>query len=275
MGIEMTTTDPPHSHELTTGRSVLLNITPSSGTERQSSVHTSRVGGESDHQHQSSSSSMSMAGGATDEADIIPSRNPTNNTAYANWRCDGDNVSSGIDNTSTSTVSRDNSNNNAVDDIAWRIIWVILQAWFIIWLLFAIIILFTEILSPQHSQKKKVRNTNTKAILSAEDEQLFLEISENIISSCSYSNLDSETGREECHALCHNHMCCFINDEDAAFQSHKYGCVDDPNKMCAAYAGCESLVLSEDDAIIYDADGVIVFGMGDNNQDDDATNNNN
>mmetsp|Transcript_1539 Transcript_1539/g.2481 ORF Transcript_1539/g.2481 Transcript_1539/m.2481 type:complete len:254 (-) Transcript_1539:46-807(-) len=51
-------------------------------------------------------------------------------------------------------------------------------------------------------------------------------------------------------------MCCF-NDED------NFGCSDKPEKMCAAYAGCESLIVSEDDAIIYDADGVDVFGIGD------------
>ena len=56
-------------------------------------------------------------------------------------------------------------------------------------------------------------------------------------------------------------MCCFIDDDnsDAEFESHRYGCANDPNKMCAAYAGCESLVVAEDDAIIYDADGVDVF----------------
>jgi len=107
-------------------------------------------GGDKSNPRQSNhQSSLSVdVGGATDKAEIIPSRNQTHNTSYTNWRCDRDNVSSGIENTNTNTVSRDTSNNNVVDDIAWKIIWVILQAWCIIWLLFAIIIIFTEISSP-------------------------------------------------------------------------------------------------------------------------------
>ena len=68
-------------------------------------------------------------------------------------------------------------------------------------------------------------------------------------------------------------MCCFIDESDAnaQFEVHKYSCLNDPNKMCAAYAGCESLVVAEDDAIIYNANGIDVFGKK-NTTDESMTN---
>ncbi|KAL7535028.1 hypothetical protein ACHAXR_006219 [Thalassiosira sp. AJA248-18] len=187
--------------------------------------------------------------------------NLPNNNAYENWRVDGESIG----NTTNNNRNNNNSKNDTGDELAWKIITVVLKGWFIIWILFAFLVISAEIFSPNN--KTKVHGT--KNIVTVEDEQLYLEISENIISACSYSNLDTEGGREECQALCQNHMCCFIEeDEDAQFQLHSYGCQSDAEKMCAAYAGCESLVVSEDDAIIYDADGVDVFAA--DGDDDDA-----
>ena len=157
--------------------------------------------------------------------------------------------------------SNNSTNHVAGDEIAWKIISIV-KGWCIIWVLFAVIVISSELFSStKNSTTTKQLQQQTKNIVTVEDEQLFLEISENIVSACSYSNLDTEAGREECQQHCHNHMCCFIDDDnsDAEFESHRYGCANDPEKMCAAYAGCESLVVAEDDAIIYDADGVDVF----------------
>ena len=165
--------------------------------------------------------------------------------AYDNWTCDNEAVTS---------ANRDirNNHNDGGDEIAWKIIKGILSGWCAIWILFAIIIIAAEVTSPKTPHRPNMYTL----MVSEADEQTFLTISENIVSKCAYSKLETETGREECQSLCHQHMCCF-NDED------NFGCSDKPEKMCAAYAGCESLIVSEDDAIIYDADGVDVFGIGD------------
>lgn len=55
-------------------------------------------------------------------------------------------------------------------------------------------------------------------------------------------------------------MCCFVDDDGSGGGG---GCANDPRKTCAAYAGCQSLVISEEDAIIYDANGVDVFRVDD------------
>jgi len=172
----------------------------------------------------------------------------------------------------------DNINNIASsgDEIAWRkIISTVLKGWCIIWVLFAILIISAELFSSNgNSGSRHYNNVSTKNIvIKIEDEQTFLEIAENVTSKCSYTNLKIERGREECQQLCFNHMCCFIDgsDADAQFEVHKYSCANDANKMCAAYAGCESLVVAEDDAIIYNANGVDVFEKK-NTTDESTTN---
>ena len=139
------------------------------------------------------------------------------------------------------------------DDVVWKIIKGILSAWCAIWVLFAIMIIAADVSATK--APSRMSNANIALTVTGEEEQTFLTVSENLVRKCSYSNLDSETGREECQKLCHNHMCCFNEDD--------FGCSNVPEKMCAAYAGCESLIVSEDDAIIYDIDGVDVFGIGD------------
>jgi len=86
------------------------------------------------------------------------------------------------------------------------------------------------------------------------DEQILMIISEQIITTCSTQNLITEEGRGECQTLCHGHMCCFMDDEDyddilveiaETLESEgrkSYGCANDPEKMCAVFAGCEALV---------------------------------
>eukprot|EP00984_Skeletonema_dohrnii_P037439 scaffold39517_cov150-Skeletonema_dohrnii-CCMP3373.AAC.2 len=165
--------------------------------------------------------------------------------AYDNWTCDNETV------TSANRDIRSNHNDGG-DEIAWKIIKGILSGWCAIWILFAIIIIAAEVTSPKTPHRPNMYTL----MVSEADEQTFLTISENVVSKCAYSKLETESGREECQLLCQNHMCCF-NDEDS------FGCSDKPEKMCAAYAGCESLIVSEDDAIIYDADGADVFGIGD------------
>lgn len=169
---------------------------------------------------------------------------PAITNAYNNWTSDNENC--------PSTNNTRISHNDNGDEIVWKIIKGILTGWCLIWILFAIIIVAAELTSPKASNRNS--NKNIVLTVSEEDEQSFLTISEKVVHKCSYSNLDTETGREECQSLCHQHMCCFNEDN--------FGCSDKPEKMCAAYAGCEALVVSEDDAIIYDASGVDVFGIG-------------
>ena len=176
---------------------------------------------------------------------------PSITNVYDNWTCcDNETVTSG---SRGNNHSSRNNNDDGGDEIAWKIIKGVLQGWLIIWVLFAIIIVAAEVTSPKTPHRV---STKYSLMLTKEDEQSFLTLSEKIVSKCSYLNLDTETGREECQSLCHQHMCCF-NDEN------NFGCSDNPVKICAAYAGCGSLLISEDDAIIYDADGVDVFGIGD------------
>lgn len=177
---------------------------------------------------------------------------PAITNAYDNWMCDNENVST------TSHNNKNNPNDSTGDEIAWKIIKGILSGWCVIWVLFAFIIIVAEITSSPNN-----RSDVYTLMVTEKDEQSFLEISEHIVSKCAYSKLETETGREECQLLCRKHMCCF-NDED------NFGCAENPEKMCAAYAGCESLIVSEDDAIIYDADGVDVFGVGDGDATSDS-----
>ena len=155
-------------------------------------------------------------------------------------------------------IDRDNIDNAArndpSDDISWKIIKRILQGWCIIWVLFACIVVAAELRKTSHHLSAK--NNKIALTITEENEQLFLTISEEIVTKCSYTNLDTEPGREECQSLCHQHMCCF-NDET------NFGCASNLEKICPAYAGCESLIITEDDAIIYNADGVDVFGVDD------------
>lgn len=171
----------------------------------------------------------------------------------------------------------DNINNIATsgDEIAWKIISIVLKGWCIIWVLFAILIISAELFSSNSNSGSNHDVSTKNIIIKIEDEQTFLEIAENVTSKCSYTNLNTEIGREECQELCFNHMCCFIDesDADAQFEVHKYSCATDPNKMCAAYAGCESLVIAEDDAIIYNANGVDVFGKKKKNTTDESMTN--
>lgn len=200
-------------------------------------------------------SSSSQWGGPKIHKEKLRKLPPAITNAYDNWMCDNENVSTA----NHSNIRNNNPNDSTGDEIAWKIIKGILSGWCAIWILFAIIIIVAELTS------SPINRSNVYTLMVTEkDEQSFLEISEHVVSKCAYSKLGTETGREECQLLCRSHMCCF-NDED------NFGCAENPEKMCAAYAGCESLIVSEDDAIIYDADGVDVFGIGDATSDSQAS----
>ena len=132
----------------------------------------------------------------------------------------------------TITVEREVTDDEESDDIGWRIIRTVLKGWCFIWVMFAILVITAELLAPKHSSRQE-------AVVSAEEEQVFLEISEQVVLACDFDNLASESGRQECASLCAGSLCCF---DDTG-----YSCQNDSNKMCAAYAGCESLVMSEDE----------------------------
>ena len=143
-------------------------------------------------------------------------------TKYDDWSS-GDN---------TVTVEREVAVEEG-DDIGWRIISTVLKGWCFIWVMFAILVITAELLAPKHSSRQE-------AVVLAEEEQVFLEISERVVLACNFDNLDSESGRKECASLCAGSLCCFDDKE--------YSCQNDSSKMCAAYAGCESLIMSEDEA---------------------------
>ena len=197
-------------------------------------------------------------------------RNNPRVSASDDWRWEDEDDDYRIRSIATNTNEKTTRTKMIIGEVkAWKIASVIIKWWCVIWVLFAIAIIVFEVFSPDHP-----------AITQGFDEQALLELSEAVITSCSYSNLDTEDGREECRELCRNHMCCFVDDDGSTEVNHKwsdlkgqhhgppYGCAKDPKKMCAAHAGCQSLVVSEDDAIIYDADGVDVFGVGDDSDDD-------
>ena len=150
--------------------------------------------------------------------------------------------------------SHDDSGGGA-DDAAWRIISAFLKVWFFFWILFAVLVVAADRLAPRRPKRPRT--------VIAEGAQLLLEVSEIIVSACSYSNLDTAGGRTACQSLCRDHMCCFVDRPGAP----GYGCADDPGKACPAHAGCQSLVVSEDNAVILDADGVEVFGDDSNSSD--------
>ncbi len=135
------------------------------------------------------------------------------------------------------------------DDVSNMMVSIFIRVWCVVWAIFALSVVIVEM-----SMDRNAR---------ARNEQLYLELSESVVSNCAYSNLDTEHGRESCRELCHNHMCCFVDDDDDNDGGGGGGCSHDPRKMCAAHAGCQSLVVSEEDAIIYDADGMDVFGDDD------------
>ena len=147
------------------------------------------------------------------------------------------------------------NSSGAADDAAWQIISAFLKGWFFIWVLFAVLVVAADLSAPLNPKRPKT--------VTAEGAQLLLEVSEIIVSACSYSNLDTAGGRAACQSLCRDHMCCFVTRPGAP----GYGCADDPGKICPAHAGCQSLVVSEDNAIILDADGVEVFGDDSNSSD--------
>ena len=183
--------------------------------------------------------------------------NIPNDRMYEHWSSEGDTSLS-----SSGTSNRKITSAEIGDELAWRIIRIVIKGWCLIWMIFAVLVIAAEIFAPRHNNSTISKSERMKHIVTVEDEQLFLEISENIVSACQYSKFDTEDGRQTCQELCHNHSCCFIEDENDEFQSHRYSCANDPEKMCAAYAGCKSLVVSEDDAL-YDADGADTLGVGD------------
>ncbi len=49
--------------------------------------------------------------------------------------------------------------------------------------------------------------------------------------------VDTKSGMATCQELCHNHMCCVVEEEEG-----EYSCKDDVTMDCAVYAGCVALI---------------------------------
>jgi hypothetical protein len=75
--------------------------------------------------------------------------------------------------------------------------------------------------------------TTPSSALTAEEK---LVIAESVNAACSSTSVESSDGRHKCQQICHDHFCCFDNDQDG------YNCQTDATKLCDAYAGCEVLV---------------------------------
>lgn len=167
----------------------------------------------------------------------------SNSNPYTSWRRDDDEAD-----IMTNTTNTRNSGGGTceADDAAWQILIKLLKAWFIIWLLFAGMIVIAELASSSHN-RENFKILDSDAV--EHDTQTYLAISEQVVQTCSYSNLETKEGRGECQILCRGHMCCF-EDDDNNIQHDTYQCKDNPKKVCAVYAGCESLVVAEED--VYD-----------------------
>ena len=63
-------------------------------------------------------------------------------------------------------------------------------------------------------------------------EQELLEVAERVVAACGEEMLDRDMSG--CQRLCRSSMCCFGGD---------YSCEEDEGRDCAAYAGCEALVM--------------------------------
>jgi hypothetical protein len=64
-------------------------------------------------------------------------------------------------------------------------------------------------------------------------QQTLLEVAERVVEACSEEMLNRDMSG--CQRLCRSSMCCF---EDGG-----YSCEEDKGRDCAAYAGCEALVM--------------------------------
>lgn len=148
----------------------------------------------------------------------------------------------------------------SAEDAAWRTIGSLLKglealsvaavaAALLIWALFVVLSVPADVSSLRHAKRPAIGVAEEKG-------QLLLELSELIVSACSYRSLDTAEGRAGCQALCRDHMCCFVDGPGAAV----YGCADDPKRTCPAHAGCQALVVPEEEAVIFDVDGIEVFG---------------
>lgn len=73
---------------------------------------------------------------------------------------------------------------------------------------------------------------NFQVAYEAPEQQRLLEISQEVLSACSESKLNEDIS--ECQHLCRYKLCCF--------EKEKYNCVNDEEKECAVYAGCEALM---------------------------------
>jgi hypothetical protein len=66
-------------------------------------------------------------------------------------------------------------------------------------------------------------------------QQDLLELAEQITAACQGSSNLRSISRSPCQSLCHDHLCCFENDEE-------YSCKNDVTKGCGVYAGCMALI---------------------------------
>ena len=126
------------------------------------------------------------------------------------------------------------------EEAVWKILSKAFKGWFAIWVLFAIIIISAELTSSSGHKSSSVHNISLPAAREA-DAQTLLHTAEEITDKCSFSNIKTETGRSDCQRICWDHSCCFSDEEE------RYGCKDDPEKMCSVYIGCETLFGQEVD----------------------------
>jgi hypothetical protein len=66
-------------------------------------------------------------------------------------------------------------------------------------------------------------------------QQDLLELAEQITAACQGSSKLRSSRRSTCQSLCHDHLCCFEEDEE-------YSCKDDVTKDCGVHAGCMALI---------------------------------
>jgi hypothetical protein len=65
-------------------------------------------------------------------------------------------------------------------------------------------------------------------------QQLLLELAESISTACDPDTIRKAGKRKQCQMHCMDEMCCF--------DTGKYGCAKDEDKLCSVYAGCEVLL---------------------------------
>eukprot|EP00984_Skeletonema_dohrnii_P037753 scaffold40167_cov150-Skeletonema_dohrnii-CCMP3373.AAC.2 len=78
-----------------------------------------------------------------------------------------------------------------------------------------------------HADKRNDPNKEQSSHYSTNQQEM-LRLAEQVTIACGVS---SSSSMSTCKELCHNHMCCVVQDDE-------YSCKSDVTKDCAVYAGC-------------------------------------